>query len=403
MKSEAQIRRQYHQILPSLDERGRREWAGSEAMAFGHGGIALVQRATGISAPTIRRGVTELRERESGAAVESPRRVRRAGAGRRSVTERDPELLGALEALIEPGTRGHPESPLRWTIKSLRVLGAELTAAGHAVSYRTVGNLLGKLGYSLQGNAKTIEGNQHVDRDAQFGYIARQTSKCLKAGTPALSVDTKKKELVGPYRNGGKELRPRGEPEPVLTHDFKGELGRVSPYGVYDIGDNEAWVSVGVSADTAEFAVASIRRWWERMGEGRYGAPEALLVTADCGGSNGHRNRLWKFELQGLADQFGVPITVCHFPPGTSKWNRIEHRLFSAITLNWRGKPLCDYRTVVELIGATKTTKGLEVRCELDETIYKKGRKVTDEEMASINLYPHRFHGDWNYTIKPRI
>lgn len=401
MKSEKQIEQQFYQISPSLDERGRREWAASEAMTLGHGGIAIVNRATGISRPTINRGISELQERGDG-EIESPRRVRQLGAGRPTKVSEDPALLGALESLVEPATRGDPQSPLRWTLKSLRVLATELRELGHAVSYRTVGTLLKKLGFSLQGNAKKLEGAQHVDRDAQFRHIARQSKRRIKAGEPVLSVDTKKKELIGQYKNGGKEYRPKGKPEPVKTHDFKGELGRVSPYGVYDIGDNEAWVSVGISADTAEFAVQSLRRWWEQLGQERYGSTREIFVTADCGGSNGYRSRLWKLELQALSDELGIAISVSHFPPGTSKWNRIEHRLFSFITLNWRGKPLRDYRTVVELIGATKTQEGLEVHCELDQNTYEKGRKVTEEEMASINLYPNKFHGEWNYTIKPR-
>ena len=401
MKSEKQIEQQFYQISPSLDERGRREWAASEAMTLGHGGIAIVNRATGISRPTINRGISELQERGDG-EIESPRRVRQLGAGRPTKVSEDPALLGALESLVEPATRGDPQSPLRWTLKSLRVLATELRELGHAVSYRTVGTLLKKLGFSLQGNAKKLEGAQHVDRDAQFRHIARQSKRRIKAGEPVLSVDTKKKELIGQYKNGGKEYRPKGKPEPVKTHDFKGELGRVSPYGVYDIGDNEAWVSVGISADTAEFAVQSLRRWWEQLGQERYGSTREIFVTADCGGSNGYRSRLWKLELQALSDELGIAISVSHFPPGTSKWNRIEHRLFSFITLNWRGKPLRDYRTAVELIGATKTQEGLEVHCELDQNTYEKGRKVTEEEMASINLYPNKFHGEWNYTIKPR-
>ncbi|ASJ76079.1 ISAzo13 family transposase [Granulosicoccus antarcticus] len=402
MKSEKQIREQYFQILPSLDERGRREWAASEAMAIGYGGIALVHRASELSLMTIRRGIDELRERD-GEEIESPRRVRRPGAGRPLKVAEDPTLLSALESLVEPEARGDPQSPLRWTLKSLRILAAELGELGHTVSYRTVGHLLKKkLGYSLQGNAKKLEGAQHVDRDAQFRHIASQSKRRIKAGEPVLSVDTKKKELVGLYKNGGKEYRPKGEPLPVKTHDFKGELGRVSPYGVYDIGDNEAWVSVGISADTAEFAVHSLRRWWQELGQERYDSTSEIFVTADCGGSNGYRARLWKLELQELSDELGIAISVSHYPPGTSKWNRIEHRLFSFITLNWRGKPLADYRTVVELIGATKTQEGLQVHCELDQNTYEKGKKVTDNEMESINLHPHRFHGEWNYTIKPR-
>lgn len=404
MKSEEQIREQYRLIRDSLDERGRREWAASEAMALGYGGIARVHRGTGIVPSTIGKGINELRERDaSGAPPEGPRRVRRAGGGRRSKVAEDPHLLGALEALIEPSTRGDPESALRWTCRSVRELAAALTRAGHTISYRTVSRLLKSLNYSLQSNKKTLEGAQHVDRDAQFKYINAQTKKRLKAGHPAISVDTKKKELIGQYKNAGAEYRPKGQPEKVDVHDFKGELGRASPYGIYDIQDNSGWVSVGISADTAQFAVESIRRWWNAMGYERYPYAGELLVTADCGGSNGYRTRLWKLELQGLANEMGIPITVCHFPPGTSKWNKIEHRLFSFITMNWRGKPLRTYQTIVNLIGATKTRAGLKVKCELDESEYEKGRKISDEEMATINLRPHRFHGEWNYTIEPAI
>ena len=408
MKTEQQLRQQYRQLLPSLDERGRREWAASEAIALGYGGIVLVHRASGLSRTTITRAIAELREREQDAATgdapraSTPRRVRRPGGGRPKKIDEDPELLGALEALVDSGTRGDPQSPLRWTLKSLRVLAAELLEQGHDISYRTVGRLLKRLGYSLQGNRKTIEGEQHRDRDAQFRHIAKESARRIEVGEPALSIDTKKKELVGPYKNGGKEYRPKGEAEEVKTHDFIGELGRVSPYGVYDLADNEAWVSVGISADTSEFAVESLRRWWTVMGEERYGSVGEIYLTADCGGSNSNRTRLWKLELQRLADELGVPITVNHFPPGTSKWNKIEHRLFSVITRNWRGKPLHDYHTVVELIGATKTKAGLEVRCALDENVYEKGRKVSDKQMESINLHPHHFHGEWNYTVKPR-
>ena len=290
---------------------------------------------------------------------------------------------------------------MRWTCKSLRALAEELARLGHAVSYRTVGRLLKGLDYSLQANRKTLEGTQHADRNAQFEYINRQSKKRIKANNPAISVDTKKKELVGEYKNGGREYRPKGRPEQVDVHDFKGELGRVSPYGVYDMKDNSGWVSVGVSADTSEFAVESIRRWWNSAGYERYSQASELFITADCGGSNGYRTRLWKLELQRLADELGIPITVCHFPPGTSKWNKIEHRLFSFITINWRGKPLRTYQTVVKLIAATTTKTGLEVQCELDPSGYEKGRKVSDDEMQTIKLRPHRFHGEWNYTIDP--
>jgi len=302
---------------------------------------------------------------------------------------------------MEPCTRGDPESALRWSCKSLRVLAAELARKGHDVSYQTVRRLLKCLNYSLQSNKKTLEGTQHADRDAQFKYINAQTKRRIKANNPAISVDTKKKELVGQYKNGGREYRPKGQPEEVGVHDFKGELGRVSPYGVYDLHDNSGWVSVGISADTSEFAVESIRRWWNSMGYERYAHASELFITADCGGSNGYRTRLWKLELQRLANELGIPITVCHFPPGTSKWNKIEHRLFSFITFNWRGKPLRTYQTVVNLIAGTTTRTGLEVQCELDPWGYEKGRKVSDEEMETIKLRPHRFHGEWNYTIKP--
>ena len=402
MKTEERLREQYRLIRGSLDERGRREWAASEAMALGHGGIALVHRASGIVPSTIGKGIKELRERQGGEAQpEGRRRVRRPGGGRPSKTAEDPQLLGALETLVEPCTRGDPESALRWTCKSLRVLAGELARKGHDVSYRTVGRLLKGLDYSLQANRKTLEGAQHGDRDAQFEYINAQTKQRIEADNPAISVDTKKKELVGDYKNAGREYRPKGEPERVGVHDFKGELGRVSPYGVYDLHDNSGWVSVGISADTSQFAVETIRRWWNSMGSKRYPEAGELFITADCGGSNGYRTRLWKLELQGLADELGIPITVCHFPPGTSKWNKIEHRLFSFITFNWRGKPLRTYQTVVNLIAATTTKTGLEVQCELDACDYEKGRKVTDAEMETIKLQPHRFHGEWNYTIHP--
>jgi hypothetical protein len=403
MKTEEQIREQYRRIRGSLDERGRREWAASEAMALGHGGIALVHRGTGIVPSTIGKGIKELRQRDEGdGEVEERRRVRRPGGGRPSKISKDPQLLVALENLVEPSTRGDPQSSLRWTCKSLRVLAAELCKAGHDVSYRTVGRLLKVLDYSLQGNKKTVEGAQHADRNAQFEYINAQVKQQIAAGSPAVSVDTKKKELVGLYKNGGREYRPKGEPEKVDVHDFKGELGRVSPYGVYDIQDNSGWVSVGISADTSEFAVESVRRWWNSMGYERYCYASELLITADCGGSNGYRTRLWKLELQGLADELSIPITVCHFPPGTSKWNKIEHRLFSFITKNWRGKPLRTYQTVVSLIAATTTKTGLDVQCDLDSHDYEKGRRVSDAQMETINLHPHPFHGEWNYTIAPR-
>ncbi len=403
MKAEAQIRQQYEQIRSSLDERGRREWAASEAMVLGYGGIALVHRATGIVPSTIGKGISELRQRRDGhVEPEGKRRVRRPGGGRPKKTTEDPELLRHLEELVEPVARGDPMSPLRWTCKSLRRLADELVTQGHSVSYRTVGRLLKSLKYSLQGNRKTIEGAQHPDRNAQFEYINAQTSQVIANGNPAISVDTKKKELVGSYKNGGKEYRPKGQPEKVQVHDFIGELGRANPYGVYDMANDSAWVSIGISSDTAEFAVETIRRWWNSMGHERYSGATGLLITADCGGSNGYRTRLWKLELQRLADELAIPVTVCHFPPGTSKWNKIEHRLFSFITINWRGKPLRTYQTIVNLIAATTTEAGLEVRSAIDDDFYPKGRKVTDAEMNSLNIDCHTFHGEWNYTISPR-
>ncbi|MDH5658995.1 MAG: ISAzo13 family transposase [Nitrosopumilus sp.] len=402
-KTKSSIRRQYRQLQGSLDERGRREWAASEALALGRGGIAIVSSATGLVASTIGKGIRELKSGEQGAVDENgARRVRRPGGGRKRKEEEDPTLLSDLESLVEPETRGDPMSPLRWTCKSLRRLADELVAMGHEIGFRTVARLLKKLGYGLQANKKTTEGKQHPDRDAQFRYINRRTKRQLASGNPAISVDTKKKELVGNYKNGGRELMPQGEPDEVDVHDFRGELGRASPYGVYDIGDDSAWVSVGISSDTAEFAVESIRRWWNEMGYERYSDLDDLFVTADGGGSNGYRTRLWKLELQQLADEIGVPVTVCHFPPGTSKWNKIEHRLFSFITMNWRGKPLRTYQTIVNLIAATTTETGLDVHCELDDAEYEKGRKVTDDEMAVINIRRHRFHPEWNYTISPR-
>ena len=402
MKTEAQIARQYEQFRGSLDERGRREWAASEAIALGYGGIAKVHRATGIVPSTIGQGVRELRMRENTSPEPvASRRVRRPGGGRKRQVDKDQTLLVDLEALVEPTTRGEPESPLRWTCKSLRNLAEELVTMGHTVSYRTVGRLLKALGYSLQANRKTFEGASHPDRDAQFQYINEKSKEQRASGNPAISVDTKKKELVGNYKNAGQEFFPAGKPEEVKAYDFVGELGRASPYGVYDIGEDAAWVSVGISGDTAEFAVEAIRRWYNSMGCERYPHVSEILITADCGGSNGYRVRLWKLQLQHLSNELEIPITVCHFPPGTSKWNKIEHRLFSFIAKNWRGKPLIDYQTIVSLIAATKTGKGLEVRCELDENTYEKGRKISNAEMAALNIRPHEFHGEWNYTIYP--
>ena len=370
----------------------------AEAVALGPRSVAAVERVTGVARSTIIRGIKELREPEPIAET----RVRRPGAGRKRAVDKDPTLLADLEALVEPGSRGDPESSLRWTSKSLRKLAAELNEMGHQIGPSLVHRLLRQLGYSLQANRKTLEGSSHPDRNAQFGHIAAVSNAHLSARQPVISVDTKKKELVGQFKNGGKELRPKGDPEPVLVHDFITDLGRVNPYGVYDVAQNAGWVSVGIDHDTAEFAVESIRRWWTTMGAAVYPKATKLLVTADCGGSNGYRVRLWKFELQRLADETGLELTVCHFPPGTSKWNKIEHRLFSYISQNWRGKPLITYQVIVDLIAGTTTTKGLTVRSDVDRNTYEKGRTVSDAEMASLNIIPAPFHGEWNYTIVPR-
>ena len=368
-------------------------------MAAGYGGVALVSRITGLARSTIGRGLGELR---SGAAID-PKRVRRAGGGRKALAAQDATLLDDLRGLVEPETRGDPEAPLLWTAKSLRKLAAGLQALGHRIGHNVVGDVLREMGYSLQANRKTREGSHHPDRDAQFGYINQQVTAALAAGEPAISVDTKKKELVGDFKNAGREYRPKGQPEPVRVHDFLiPELGRAAPYGVYDIGDNAGWVSLGIDHDTASFAVNAIRRWWQTMGQQRYPEARRLTITADGGGSNGARVRLWKLELQRLADELGLAITVCHLPPGTSKWNKIEHRLFSFITQNWRGKPLVSHQVIVQLIAATTTKAGLTVRCELDTNSYPAGIKVADAELASVNLQRHDFHGEWNYTIAPR-
>jgi Rhodopirellula transposase DDE domain len=330
-------------------------------------------------------------------------RVRRPGGGRRSATERYPGLRDALEALVEPTTRGDPESALRWTCKSVRNLAEELRQQGYPISHQVVTERLHELEYSLQANRKVLEGSQHPDRNAQFAYLNQQVQAQVAAGEPAISVDAKKKELVGPFKNGGRELRPKGQPEPVRVHDFVDkELGRATPYGVYDLAQNQGWVTVGIDHDTAEFAVASIQQWWQTLGHPTYPGATSLLITADGGGSNGSRLRLWKWELQRFADASGLELHVCHLPPGTSKWNKIEHRLFSYITQNWRGKPLVSYAVIVSLIAATTTRNGLTVRCELDDRSYPTGRKVTDADLATVNLHRDEFHGDWNYRIRPR-
>ena len=399
----ARIRRKYRALVCEMDERRRRQWAAVEARDAGWGGVSLVARATGLSRPTILAGRRELALPAKARAVAAGR-IRRAGGGRRPITTTDPALLAALTTLVDPVTRGDPESPLRWTCKSTATLAAELTRQHHPVSARTVGKLLKASGYSLQANRKTIEGKQHPDRDAQFQHIGRRVKAQQRADQPALSVDTKKKENIGKYKNPGRAWRRHRQPVQVQTHDFPDPAkGKAVPYGVYDIGQNEAWVNVGITHDTAEFAVASIRTWWSRLGRKRYrkGRLRRILITADSGGSNGPRSRLWKYELQKLADKLQVAIEVCHFPPGTSKWNKIEHRVFCHITRTWRSQPLESYQVVVELIGSTKTATGLEVHATLDEREYKKGIKVSDDDYNAINLKPHKFHGDWNYTIVP--
>jgi transposase len=397
---EAAIRQRYRVLADVADERVRRLMLAAEALAIGRGGQVAVARATGVSRATIQRGIQEVLQPE----LQAPKgRVRRPGGGRKAMVVIDPTLREDLDRLVEPTSRGDPESPLRWTCKSIRKLAAELVAQGHQTSHRMVAELLHNLGYSLQANQKMLEGSEHPDRNAQFEYLNGAVQQQLWAGEPTISVDTKKKELIGPFKNGGRELRPKGEPEQVLTHDFIiRDLGRVSPYGVYDLAQNEAWVSVGVDHDTAAFAVESIRRWWWSMGCLVYPNATRLLITADAGGSNGYRLRLWKLELQKLADETGLEMAVCHFPPGTSKWNKIEHRLFSAITQNWRGKPLISHEVVVKLIGATTTTTGLTVRSELDPNHYPAGRVVSDDELSTIHIRRDAFHGDWNYALIPR-
>jgi transposase len=396
---EAVIGEKYRLLAGGLDERGMRRWAAAEAVSLGRGGTAAVARATGIAETTIRRGRRELASEE----VPEPGRVRRPGAGRKPLTETDPTLLDDLERLVDDTSRGDPEAPLRWTAKSLRNLASELRDQGHKISAASVAPLLRRLGYSLQSNAKTREGAKHPDRDAQFAHINETVAAALASSEPVISVDTKKKELIGDFKNAGRELRPKGDPAKVRTHDFKDkQLGKVNPYGVYDVAEDAGWVSVGIDNDTAQLAVASIQGWWEQLGLKRYPQASSLTITADCGGSNGNRTRLWKTELQRLADQTGLQIRVCHFPPGTSKWNKIEHRLFSFISMNWRAKPLISRQVVIDLINATTTRTGLEVFARLDERTYPKGLKISDTELAAVQLEGNAFHPEWNYTIKPR-
>jgi hypothetical protein len=407
------VEAKYRALSGRLDEATLRLWVAAEARSLGRGGVSLVAKAAGVSRTTIYAGLAEIEAASKGsgeqpaastAASEAARRVRAAGGGRRKLTEVDAGLLDALDALVEPTSRGDPMSPLRWTCKSTTRLAHELSLMGHAVSQRTVCALLVRLNYSLQSVRKTREGSHNPDRDAQFHHIAKATAQFQRQRQPVISVDTKKKELIGDFKNAGREWRPAGDPEQVRVHDFiDAELGKVSAYGVYDLTANEGWVSVGIDHDTAEFAVQSIRRWWFEMGRPLYPRAKRLLITADCGGSNGYRVKLWRLQLQHLADEIGLTVQVCHLPPGTSKWNKIEHRMFCHITNNWRGRPLLTRQTVVQLIGSVTTEQGLRVRAALDENSYDAGIKVTDDELAAMVIERDEFHGEWNYRIRPRI
>jgi hypothetical protein len=395
---ERAARKRYREMAPVLNEQSRRRFIALEAQALGRGGVSLMARISGLARSTIYQGLSDIRDK----VVTSAGRIRKEGGGRKKKAIQDPTLVVDLKNLVEPVTRGDPTQPLLWTSRSLRNLAKELAKKGHEVCPAVVGNLLRDMGYSLQANRKTREGSQHIDRDAQFQYINTQAKAFLAANEPVISVDTKKKELIGTFKNNGREWRPKGSPELVNVHDFiDPKLKRAVPYGVYDLTNNVGWVSVGTDRDTATFAVNTIRRWWRAMGKKRHPKASRLMITADGGGSNGYRVRLWKVELQKLADELKLRITVCHLPPGTSKWNKIEHRLFSFITINWRGKPLLSYRTIVQLIAATTTDTGLKVRAVLDENKYPKGVKVSDAQLAAVNLSKHSFHGDWNYTILP--
>lgn len=396
------IRRKFETLSPTMDERLRRYWSASEAMELGWGGVSTVAEATGMSRTTIAVGIRELRVRQT-SDIPPSARIRRPGGGRKHLVDIDLGLWAALDALVDPMTRGDPESPLRWTCKSVRRLAAELVQQNHPVSPGTVAAVLREAGYSLQANRKTREGADHPDRNAQFEYISSQVQRVQGRGQPVVSVDTKKKELVGDFKNAGQEWQPQGEPEEVRMHDFADpELGKAIPYGVYDLANNQGWVSVGITHDTAQFAAQTIRRWWQDMGMKRFPRARELMITADGGGSNSSRSRLWKVALQELANQIGLKLQVCHFPPGTSKWNKIEHRLFSFITKNWRGKPLVSHQAIVNLIASTTTKTGLLVRAALDTTYYETKRKVSNQDLAKVKLTRAEFHGDWNYSIAPR-
>ena len=398
------VRKKYDLLQPIMNERMRRQWAASEALSLPRGGITLVSQATALSRNTIEAGISELQTQVDLPLEEVlPERVRRPGGGRHPLIHNDPTLIKDLEALVEPATRGDPQSPLRWTSKSTRKLADELNARGHKVSHVSVADLLHDLDYSLQANRKTQEGKGHPDRDAQFRYIAKQVRAFQKEGQPVISVDSKKRELVGNYKNPGREWQPGGKPEHVKVHDYPDkQLGMVTPGGVYDLTLNEGWVSVGIDHNTAQFAVETIRRWWEAMGLKVYPDARKLLITADSGGSNARRCRLWKVSLQELADTLNLAVSICHFPPGTSKWNKIEHRMFCHITENWRGRPLRSRATVVNLIGSTTTRTGLHIEAGVDDNEYPLGIKVSEEELAAIRIRQHSFHGEWNYTISPK-
>jgi hypothetical protein len=396
------IESRYGALSALMDERMRRQWAAAEAKSYGWGGIRVVSGATGLSPNTIAKGLLELAVREENPTAAIDVRLRRRGAGRKRCTEADTDLAASLERLVDPVTRGDPESPLRWTCKSTTQLADELTRQGHPVSPSTVGRLLKVAGYSLQSNRKTKEGADHPDRNAQFEHINITVRAFQKRGQPVISVDTKKKELIGNFKNGGREWHPKGKPEEVQVHDFMDKkLGKAIPYGVYDLTRNEGWVSVGTDHDTARFAAEAIHRWWKKMGAKRHRGATQLLITADGGGSNGSRCRLWKVALQDLSNQLDMPIHVCHFPPGTSKWNKIEHRMFCQITQNWRGRPLVSHEVIINLIANTRTEQGLRIKAELDTTNYPVGTKVTDEELGTVKLKRHKFHGDWHYSIRP--
>ena len=395
------ILKEKYQILEKiLDEHSRRLWAAAEARSLPYGGVSVVSKATGLSRTTIHAGMGELETGEMRPGTLG--RKRKPGAGRKPITHHEPEILRELDKLVEPATRGDPECPLRWTCKSTRLLAAELQRRGYRIGDRKVADLLHQMRYSLQANAKMLEGKQHPDRNAQFEYINRQTKAFQRRGQPVISIDTKKKELVGNFKNGGREWRPQGEPERTTVHDFEDKtLGKIIPYGIYDVHDNSGWVSVGIDHDTADFAVDSILSWWKQMGSKTYPDAEELLIMADAGGSNGSRLRLWKIGVQRLANTTGLRINVCHFPPGTSKWNKIEHRMFSFITQNWRGRPLISHEAIVNLIGSTTTTTGLKIKAKLNRKKYPTGIKVTDSELAKVRIKPAKFHGEWNYTVVP--